>query len=537
MRYEEYSVGIGQRKLSRGYSWAVIQLRTTCSVLLLTLVALVSTSLFAPLRVSAFCGFYVGGADSSLYNDATMVVMMRDGHKTVLSMQNSYQGPPSEFAMVIPVPTLLTEENVKTLPQEVFSRVDRLAAPRLVSYWERDPCAPPPPEVAFARMMVQESGAAPEETGVTVEAEFTVAEYEVVILSARDSSGLDRWLRRNDYNIPEGAETVLRSYVEDDMKFFVAKVNPERVRFEDGRAILSPLRVEYESETFSLPVRLGMLNSSGQQDLIVHVLARRQRYEVANYDNVTIPTNIKVRDAVGSAFGPFYDALFSRTIEQHPRTVVTEYSWDATSCDPCPDEPLNEQELATLGQDTIGGDPYGFVLTRLHYRYGADDLGEDLVFRAAPPIVGGRGTPNADGDFTEEGASPGDINNFQGRYAILHRWDGAVTCDQPSKGHWGGPPGGRDVPPQPARNQAMTGSAGNTAPLGAFIAEAIPSLDLTPGEVTTPNAPPSQPPPATAPATARRGGCAGCAVDAPSSAGMFPLLVVGFLLRRRGRII
>ena len=79
----------------------------------------------------AFCGFYVSGASSSLYNDATMVVMMRSGTKTVLSMQNSYQGPPEAFAMVVPVPEVLQKDNVRTLPREIFAAVDTLAAPRL----------------------------------------------------------------------------------------------------------------------------------------------------------------------------------------------------------------------------------------------------------------------------------------------------------------------------------------------------------------------------------------------------------------------
>ena len=87
-----------------------------------------------------FCGFYVAGADAKLFNDATMVVMMRDGQRTVLSMSNHYKGPPENFAMVVPVPVVLQKENVKTLPKEVFTHVDQLAAPRLVEYWEQDPC-------------------------------------------------------------------------------------------------------------------------------------------------------------------------------------------------------------------------------------------------------------------------------------------------------------------------------------------------------------------------------------------------------------
>src|ERR1700690_3752487 len=91
----------------------------------------------------AFCGFYVSGADAKLTNDATQVVLMRDGTRTVLSMQNNYQGPPQDFAMVIPVPVVLQKENVKTLSRGVFDHIDQLTAPRLVEYWEQDPCPKP----------------------------------------------------------------------------------------------------------------------------------------------------------------------------------------------------------------------------------------------------------------------------------------------------------------------------------------------------------------------------------------------------------
>ena len=100
---------------------------------------------------AAFCGFYVSGADAKLYNNATQVVMMREGTRTVLSMQNNYEGPPSDFAMVIPVPVVLQKENVKTLSGEIFEKVDAMAAPRLVEYWEIDPCAEIPLKRDFRR--------------------------------------------------------------------------------------------------------------------------------------------------------------------------------------------------------------------------------------------------------------------------------------------------------------------------------------------------------------------------------------------------
>src|SRR5947209_412600 len=95
----------------------------------------------------AFCGFYVSASDKKMFNDATQVVLMRDGTRTVLSMQNDYKGPLGDFAMVVPVPVVLHEKDVKTLPQSVFDHVDALGSPRLVEYWEQDPCfVPPPPE-------------------------------------------------------------------------------------------------------------------------------------------------------------------------------------------------------------------------------------------------------------------------------------------------------------------------------------------------------------------------------------------------------
>ena len=503
--------------------------------------------MLAPAAAHAFCGFYVSGADASLYSDATMVVMLREGTRTVLSMQNNYQGPPEDFAMVVPVPVVLQEENVKTLPREIFQRVDSLAAPRLVEYWEQDPCAPQvqmdmamPTAGApgMARAAEDEGGG---DLGVRIEAQFQVAEYDVVILSARDSNGLDTWLRREQYNIPEGAERVLRPYVEQGTKFFVAKVDVERVQFVNGKAVLSPLRVHYDAPEFWLPVRLGLLNSGGQQDLIMHILSRGTRYEAANYANATIPTNIKMEDAVRHEFGAVYDQLFQRAIEQNPRTVVTEYSWDASSCDPCPTEPLQPQEILTLGADVIPGTPqYGFVLTRLHYRYEESDLGEDIVFRAAGPIVGGRGMPDQEGNMQEQGAQPGSINNFQGRYVILHEWEGPIACATPNRGSWGGPPSGSTPQPIAATSRLSGGGAptGSQANLGMLVAQDIPELGITQGvpteQTVVVDRGPSQAPPAAA--AGDGGGCASCDAGgngAPWGAAALAAFVLGVLLFRR----
>ncbi|MCB9754142.1 MAG: DUF2330 domain-containing protein [Myxococcales bacterium] len=523
---------------------------------LVAALALAGLTTLTPQRADAFCGFYVSGADAKLLNNATSVVLMRDGTRTVLSMQNNYQGPPQNFAMVVPVPVVLQEPDVKVLPREIFDRVDQLAAPRLVEYWEQDPCWQEPEydydDAEMAPMAADEGGGgfrerSARDLGIKIEAEFAVGEYEIVILSARDSLGLDTWLRLNRYSIPAGAEEVLRPYVHSGMKFFVAKVNVAKVRFEGGQAMLSPLRFHYDSKNFSLPVRLGLLNSGGAQDLIVHILSREVRYQVANYRNVAIPTNIEVADATRARFGEFYAALFDRVLQLNPGSVVTEYAWAAGSCDPCPIEPLSLGELATLGADVLptyqrafSGRvpseleyqvPNEFVLTRLHARYSRESLGEDLVFQAAVPITGGREVMGADGQV-ERGATESSYNNFQARYVIRHRWQGPIECENPVYERWGGPPPGVQGGGGPAVARDLAFVA-RDAPLESFMAEAVPAIG-TPNSGVLAKKQVNPPFPGNSGAS---GGCASCRLDqdarAPGVA--FGLAALGLVYWRRRR--
>ena len=564
--------------------------------------------LLAPRPARAFCGFYVSGADAKLFANASQVVLMREGMRTVLSMQNDYQGPPESFAMVVPVPVVLQKENVKTLPREIFARVDRLDAPRLVEYWEQDPCAVRTPEegkgagmgaaLATASPPVARGG---KDLGVTIEAAFTVGEYDIVVLGAKDSSGLDTWLRREGYKIPAGSEPFLRPYVQSGSKFFVARVDVTKVKMESGRATLSPLRFHYDANELVLPIRLGLVNSAGTQDLIVHVLGKGKRYEVANYPNVTIPTNLDVAENAKRDFGVFYAALFDRTVAKTPRAVVTEYSWDAGSCDPCPSPPLTDAELVTLGADVLpsvssegelmdgellkalgadaGARPTGrpspasgpvprrryyglrssFVLTRLHARYTRESLGEDLAFKEAPPISGGREVRGPGGTL-ETGASTmtGQYasNGFQGRYAVRHPWTGPIACDAPVRNVWGGPPNGLDNGPvKPALGLAYVSR--EKVQLASFLRSDVQALDLVAAGAPVSGvgtfAPPSPPPPPAATVAApdagnaappKKSGCAGCTAASSAAGGAAaPLLLAMAALaalvtarRRRARL-
>ena len=486
----------------------------------------------------AFCGFYVAGGDAKLFNEATQVVLMRHGNKTALSMQNNYQGPAEGFAMVVPVPQVLQKENVKTLQKSAFDKIDTLSAPRLVEYWEQDPC-----NQYDEYDDVMESAEEPEMSAdgealadkVKIEAQFQVGEYDVVVLSATESTALDKWLKQEKYNIPDGAAPLYRPYIEGGMYFFVARVDPQKVTYEDGRAVLSPLRFHFEAEKFQLPIRLGMINSKGKQDLLVYILAQNQRYEVANYKNAFIPTNIEVRNEVRQNFGDFYRALFDRTQLETEGVVVTEYAWDASTCDPCPGPTLDEADYLSFGSDVVGASGWGWVLTRLHARYDKDDIGEDLVFEAAPGIGGGREWRDETGAI-EQGTRPSDQNMFQGRYIIRHEWAGEVKCDNPQYGTWGGP-NGQDAPGVGAAPSPNTEGRAPTSGPGQIQLESLLDQDIPEINVDRKN-PKSMPPDgATSEDPVKPEGpkssCGSCAT-AGGAGGSFLLLIVGLMgLRRR----
>jgi len=347
----------------------------------------------------AFCGFYVAPTDKPLYNDASMVALMREGTRTVLSMSNTYQGPPEDFAMVVPVPVVLKKDDVKTLPLDLFGKLETLTAPRLVEYWEQDPCAP---DMGWGDGIglgtiggfgtgMGYGGGGGGNYKVKVEAQFAVGEYEIVVLSAEESDGLERWLVDHKYKIPTGAAAALAPYVKEQQKFFVAKVDSKKIkRDEKGLATLSPLRVSYESSDFRLPVRLGLLNSTGAQDLIVFILASG-RYDAANYTNAFIPTNLDVVDGVRKEFHSFYGRLFDATLgKSGDRTVVTEYSWPPGTCDPCPvpSAGLTQDDVATLGGDLLypgGAILGGFSPIRLGLKM--IETGTDIQGQLPPEVI------------------------------------------------------------------------------------------------------------------------------------------------------
>lgn len=376
----------------------------------------------------AFCGFYVAKADTKLFNKASKVAIMRDGDRTVMTLANDYQGALKEFAMVIPVPVVLEEGQIHVTENAILDHLDAYTAPRLVEYFDEDPCAVAEEIMVTAsraptgRLSQLERKKGADALGVTIEAEYTVGEYDIQILSAKESGGLEQWLKENGYKLPAGAEETLTSYIRQGTKFFVAKVNLDE-QSKTGLKYLRPLQIAFEHPRFMLPIRLGTVNADGKQELFIFALTRTGRVETTNYRTVKLPTGMDVPVYVKSEFGDFYKAMFAeQTRREAERAVFLEYAWDMNWCDPCAADPLSIDELRELGVYWLdGGAQKGSVLprrpvppggaadvfvTRLHVSYDAAHFPEDLMFKETR-----------------------DRENFQGRYVLRHPYKGDAKCD------------------------------------------------------------------------------------------------------------
>jgi Na+-translocating ferredoxin:NAD+ oxidoreductase RnfD subunit len=384
----------------------------------------------------AFCGFYVSKADGTLKNKTSQVILVRDGNKTVITMYNDFVGNPKDFAMVVPVPVVLSKSDIKVVDQQIFNTLNEYSKPRLVEYYDENPCnlylyndAKIDKSPTLNEVVVSGYGSAKrKELGVSIEAKYIVGEYDILILSAKESSGLQTWLEENGYKIPAGAEEVLEPYIKSNLKFFVVKVNEEEKKKFPGN-FLRPIQIKFSSPKFMLPIRLGMANADGDQDMLVYAFTKKGRIESTNYRSVSLPTGKNIPLFVQNNFGNFYTNLFQHQWAGEGKAVtMLEYAWDVSpknyvKCDPCVATAPSTQDLVQAGVWWINRDwnDYSDVnneedysdnvyFTRLHVRYNRNSFPQDLMFQV---------TPNAE--------------NFQARYIITHPATGDFTCDAGKK--------------------------------------------------------------------------------------------------------
>jgi hypothetical protein len=268
------------------------------------------------------CPTLATGTPAGLSFDVARVAIARQGNHTTFSVSINPFGDRQGFALVLPVPSVLPREDVRTLDGELFARLDGWSAPRHV------PDAGCPrdyddSEGSGCRGLgcsdyAMEASAAfadgSDQSSVDIEAEYLVGDYEITILSAEESGDLQTWLDTNAYFLPDGSAPMLQEYIDAGSYFLAAKVS-EAAAEADGKP-LPPLQVEYDHDVFAIPIRLATLNSPGVQDMVIYAVTERDdaaggTVGIANYDEMVVPKQCAWGDPASESFDAFYADHFA----------------------------------------------------------------------------------------------------------------------------------------------------------------------------------------------------------------------------------
>ncbi len=574
--------------------------------------------------------------------DRFTVVALREGTQTVLTIEPHVRGPAGEVALIVPVPASFAEGS--SLGLHAAAPLARVTAPRVVEYWELDPCelhdSLPSDGTLDTTAAAELSPPPPSSSAGGGTASPT---YAVEMSTAKTGAELVASLKHDGYAFPDRIEAALDAYLKAGMKLAVARLDTTKLPPSADAGALPALQIHGTSNAFTLPTRL-LAAGPGRRELSLYVLAPGVRFEASEQPNVAVPTNLDVTDGVRATPSAFYEALLDRTFEKSPGALVTEYAWRASGCELCAG-PLAPHDLAALGGDLlpsaasgkqlevlvdaatvaarpdgppevraaltscyatalagqkrlagdvslaveVGGDgsltsvtPAGsadaslvkcatdaaragkgwkagtkgpvtvkfspvsrayfsdLVLTALRARYdaGAD---RDLSLTPARAIEGGR-EMGAEGTAEKNVHAAPAGNNFQARYAVRHPFVGAIKCDTPTRGNWGGPP--KDT----ARTPPVAVKADGGVRLEAWIQGDLPDFSafavhfgpaVATGDPQRVPQPPPGPVPSAAPSPASApppaSGCGACAVSA--TGGELPwgslLAFAALALRRR----
>ncbi len=317
------------------------------------------------------CPTIATGTTNQLSFDTAAVAIVREGTRTTFSVAINPTGENQPFALVLPVPEVLQESEIRTLDPGIFRTLDGYSAPRHVSdagCWA---------ESDTDTDADSDSDTDGDGASVDVEAEYLVGEYLVTILSSDESTALGAWLDTNGYYLPDGAEPRLAEYIEAGSYFLAAKV-AETAELTDGSP-LSPLQVSYDSDVFSIPLRLATLNSPGEQDMVIYALMDEDygRVGISNYPEFEVPEQCIWGDPNVDDFGAFYEETFTEAWAGMADAAWTvEFAGGPYDCNPCTATWPTLGDIAELG---FTGDYEEHYLTRIHMRYTPEQADQDLT--------------------------------------------------------------------------------------------------------------------------------------------------------------
>jgi hypothetical protein len=343
--------------------------------------------------VAHACGGFFCGAQP-VDQTAERIVFSVHEDSTTMVVQIAYSGAAADFAWVLPLGQLPDVDSLDVFPQQALTALDANTGPAFVF----------PEQCPGLGACITCSGLVADGGPVTVHFETVVGPYEVAGIESDDPEALFTWLQEHQFNVSDAMRPYIETYIREDMKFLVAKLQPGRDVSE-----IEPLKLELPGTTPAIPLRMTALAAEPEMSLMVLIFGD-QRYGGANWPDVEIPSESILWRKQGFWPRTNWTALVARGVDEAGgQGWVTEFAGSTEPLRALLDantNPLPEVQAASAAVRALIGD--ASYVTRLYSRLSPEEISDDPLFRrvAGEPV--------------------------DRRRALAAEVDGLQLCDQPA---------------------------------------------------------------------------------------------------------
>ena len=201
--------------------------------------------------VARACGGFFCNRQAPVEQAGEQILFAVEDGDVVAHIQIQYEGPPTEFAWVVPVPAM---PELGTGTEELFTQLGARTLPDFATRRDQwDSCTdgvnPLSGSAGGARGVADEGESGGH--GVDVTFRGAVGPYDAAVVSSEDPAELLTWLEQNGYDLPEGADDLIGSYVAKGDHFVALKLLADR---DDGDLVPITLRFAWDGPC--IPIRL-----------------------------------------------------------------------------------------------------------------------------------------------------------------------------------------------------------------------------------------------------------------------------------------
>jgi hypothetical protein len=215
--------------------------------LLLIIAALCVSTVYAD-------GVFVWNKGADIHQPAQKAIIYFEGTNEVMILQVKYEGPPRDFAWVVPLPSKpdVAAIDANKSPFEEISLYTQL------------------------RRRWGGRGKGLQTEQVTVLERKVVGVYDIAILAASNADALSSWLNKNGYTFPKKRREVLGYYTSKNWFYVAMRIDRKALKSNEIKKLstgeLQPIRFSFATKEMVYPLKISSVNA-GETEVLLYILS------------------------------------------------------------------------------------------------------------------------------------------------------------------------------------------------------------------------------------------------------------------------